>query len=113
MRPRRRHVLLLCTFAYFGLMDAMEPISTSIAVGVAAALTGFLASYPNIFYLFHESCRCEWISFNQTGKPARVKLNAEPLSHEYLAKCFLANVSAKYNCWLPPSSEIHPNGIVC
>lgn len=48
------------------LVVAVEPISTSIAVGMAAALTGFLASYPNLFYHFHECCRPEWISFNKT-----------------------------------------------
>ncbi|XP_010876595.4 torsin-1A [Esox lucius] len=46
---------------------AFEPISTSIAVGMAAALTGFLATYQNIFYYFEECCRPEWISFNKTG----------------------------------------------
>ncbi|KAL4617441.1 torsin-1B isoform X1 [Arapaima gigas] len=49
------------------LAPAMEPISTSIAVGMAAALTGFLASYQNVFYYFHECCRDQWISFNRTG----------------------------------------------
>lgn len=71
MKPRKRHVLLLWMFVCSGLTEAIEPISTSIAVGVAAALTGFLASYPNIFYLFHECCRVEWISLNQTGKDVR------------------------------------------
>ncbi|KAL0965238.1 hypothetical protein UPYG_G00278580 [Umbra pygmaea] len=44
-----------------------EPISTSIAVGMAAVLTGFLATYQNVFYYFQECCRAEWISFNKTG----------------------------------------------
>ncbi|KAG7275405.1 hypothetical protein CRUP_030890 [Coryphaenoides rupestris] len=37
---------------------------------MAAALTGFLASYPNIFYYFHECCRAEWIALNATGLQA-------------------------------------------
>lgn len=49
---------------------AIEPISTSIAVGMAAALTGILASYPNIFYYFHECCQPVWISFNMSGLQA-------------------------------------------
>ncbi|KAI3361736.1 hypothetical protein L3Q82_002092 [Scortum barcoo] len=64
---RKRLVVLLCALACSGTAGAMEPISTGIAVGMAAALTGFLASYPNIFYYFHECCRPEWISFNRTG----------------------------------------------
>lgn len=67
MRPRRRHVLPLWLLLCSGMTEAIEPISTSIAVGMAAALTGFLASYQNIFYYFHECCRPEWISFNRTG----------------------------------------------
>ncbi|XP_031715901.1 torsin family 1 isoform X1 [Anarrhichthys ocellatus] len=68
MNPRTRHVLLLWMLVCSGgSTEAIEPISTSIAVGMAAALTGFLASYQNIFYYFHECCRPEWISFNRTG----------------------------------------------
>ncbi|KAK5613843.1 hypothetical protein CRENBAI_015449 [Crenichthys baileyi] len=48
------------------MAEALEPISTTIAVGMAAALTGILARYQNIFYHFHECCRPEWISFNET-----------------------------------------------
>lgn len=62
------HILLLSLLLCSGLTDAIEPISTSIAVGMAAALTGFLASYQNIFYYFHECCKPEWIHFNRTGK---------------------------------------------
>ncbi|XP_030625503.1 torsin family 1 [Chanos chanos] len=47
--------------------DAIEPISTSLAVGMAAALTGFLATYQNMFYYFQECCHPEWISYNKTG----------------------------------------------
>lgn len=55
--------MLVCS----GTTQAIEPISTTIAVGMAAALTGILARYQNIFYYFHECCRPEWISFNKTG----------------------------------------------
>lgn len=67
MKPRTRHVLPLCLLLCSGLTGAIEPISTSIAVGMAATLTAFLASYQNILYHFHECCRPEWISFNKTG----------------------------------------------
>ncbi|XP_033845283.1 torsin family 1 isoform X1 [Periophthalmus magnuspinnatus] len=67
MKNRRKHVVLLWMLVCSGLAEAIEPISTSIAVGMAAALTGFLATYPNILYYFHERCRPEWISFNKTG----------------------------------------------
>ncbi|KAM9735721.1 torsin family 1 isoform 1-T1 [Menidia menidia] len=67
MMPRKRHVFLLWLFVCSSMTEAIEPISTTIAVGMAAALTGFLASYQNIFYYFHECCRPEWISFNKTG----------------------------------------------
>uniref|UniRef100_A0A3Q0R1K3 Torsin n=1 Tax=Amphilophus citrinellus TaxID=61819 RepID=A0A3Q0R1K3_AMPCI len=67
MRPRTWHVLLLWMLVCSCTTQAIEPISTTIAVGMAAALTGFLASYQNIFYYFHECCRPEWISFNETG----------------------------------------------
>lgn len=68
MQPRKRHVLLLWLLVCSGMSEAIEPISTSIAVGMAAALTGLLASYQNILYYFHECCRPEWIHFNKTGK---------------------------------------------
>lgn len=75
MKPRKRHVLLLWMLVCSGMTEAIEPISTSIAVGMAAALTGFLASYQNILYYFHECCRPEWISFNRTGKTQGCPVN--------------------------------------
>lgn len=70
MQPRKQHVLLLWLLFYSSMAEALEPISTTIAVGMAAALTGILARYQNIFYYFHECCRPEWISFNITSKQA-------------------------------------------
>ncbi|KAM9307291.1 torsin-1A-like [Pholidichthys leucotaenia] len=67
MKPRKLHLVLLCLLVCSGLSEALEPISTTIAVGMAAALTGFLASYQNVFYYFTECCRPEWIYFNKTG----------------------------------------------
>ncbi|XP_041825684.1 torsin family 1 isoform X1 [Melanotaenia boesemani] len=67
MKPRKQNVLLLWMLVCSDMTLAIEPISTTIAVGMAAALTGFLASYQNIFYYFHECCRPEWIDFNRTG----------------------------------------------
>jgi len=75
MTPRRSPVpllLWLLVFSSGGVTEAIEPISTSIAVGMAAALTGFLASYQNIFNYFHECCRPEWIYFNRTGNERRL-----------------------------------------
>ncbi|XP_059906436.1 torsin-1A-like isoform X1 [Gadus macrocephalus] len=69
MNSRQHQTLLLLLLLVCG-GGAIEIISTGIAVGMAAALTGFLASYPNIFYYFHECCRAEWISFNKTGLQA-------------------------------------------
>ncbi|XP_015254796.1 PREDICTED: torsin-1A-like isoform X1 [Cyprinodon variegatus] len=66
MQPNKRHVLLLWLLLCSGVAEALEPISTTIAVGMAAALTGILARYQNIFFYFHECCRPEWISFNKT-----------------------------------------------
>uniref|UniRef100_A0A4W6F1X8 Torsin n=1 Tax=Lates calcarifer TaxID=8187 RepID=A0A4W6F1X8_LATCA len=59
MKPRKQHVLLLWLLVCSGVTGAIEPISTTIAVGMAATLTAFLASYPNIFNYFHECCRPE------------------------------------------------------
>lgn len=61
MKPRKRHVLLLWMLVCSGMTEAIEPISTSIAVGMAAALTGFLASYQNILYYFHECCQVDFV----------------------------------------------------
>ncbi|XP_047228651.1 torsin-1B-like isoform X2 [Girardinichthys multiradiatus] len=66
MQPRKRHVLLLWLLFCSSVAEALEPISTTIAVGMAAGLTGILVKYRNIFYRFHECCRPEWISFNKT-----------------------------------------------
>ncbi|KAI5096333.1 torsin-1B precursor, partial [Silurus meridionalis] len=68
---RRKWILvsLLCSGWSLMIMtaEAIEPISTSLAVGIAAAVTGFLAGYPNLLYYFQECCRPEWISYNKTG----------------------------------------------
>ncbi|GAA6219264.1 torsin-1A-like isoform X1 [Lates japonicus] len=67
MKPGKQHVLFLWLLVCSGVTRAIEPISTTIAVGMAATLTAFLATYPNIFNYFHECCRPEWISLNRTG----------------------------------------------
>ncbi|KAF4076988.1 hypothetical protein AMELA_G00203010 [Ameiurus melas] len=66
---RLRWILVLCAGWSLTIMkaEAIEPISTSLAVGIATAITGFLARYPNILYHFQECCRPEWISYNKTG----------------------------------------------
>ncbi|KAI1904718.1 hypothetical protein AGOR_G00008590 [Albula goreensis] len=64
---RSRILLLFLLFWSLVLSTANEPLSTGIAVGMAAALTGFLATYQNVLYYFHECCRQEWISYNNTA----------------------------------------------
>ncbi len=67
MRLTCRLLFSGCVLWSVSITAAIEPISTSIAVGMAAALTGFLARYQNVFYYFQECCRPEWISCNTTG----------------------------------------------
>ncbi|XP_070706453.1 torsin family 1 isoform X1 [Pempheris klunzingeri] len=100
MKPRERHVLLLWMLVCSGTTEAIEPISTSIAVGMAAALTGFLASYQNILYYFHECCRPEWISFNRTGLEVDLenKLFGQHIASRIILKAvngFMSNVNPK------------------
>lgn len=100
MKPRTRHVLLLWLLLCSGFTEAIEPISTSIAVGMAAALTGFLARYQNIFYYFHECCRPEWISLNSTGLQADLesKLFGQHVASRIILKAvngFMSNDNPK------------------
>ncbi|KAM8744453.1 torsin family 1 isoform X1 [Acanthopagrus latus] len=100
MKPRKRHVLLLWMLVCSGMTEAIEPISTSIAVGMAAALTGFLASYQNILYYFHECCRPEWISFNRTALEADLdnKLFGQHIASRIILKAvngFMSNDNPK------------------
>lgn len=78
--------LTVWLFLNVALVAAVEPISTSIAVGMAAALTGFLASYPNLFYHFHECCRPEWISFNKTRESYGVVCGNVRLAYNILER---------------------------
>lgn len=94
------HILLLSLLLCSGLTDAIEPISTSIAVGMAAALTGFLASYQNILYYFHECCRPDWIYFNRTGLEVDLenKLFGQHIASRIILKAvsgFLSNKNPK------------------
>ncbi|KAL6096666.1 tor1b [Pungitius sinensis] len=95
MSPRKRHVLLLWMLVCSCATEAIEPISTSIAVGMAAALTGFLASYQNIFYHFHECCRPEWISFNRTG--LQVDLQSKLFGQHIASRIILKAVTGFMN----------------
>uniref|UniRef100_A0A4W4EM29 Torsin n=1 Tax=Electrophorus electricus TaxID=8005 RepID=A0A4W4EM29_ELEEL len=58
---------LLCMGCHLIAVAAIEPVSTGLALGIAAAVTGFLARYQNVLYYFQECCRPEWISYNKTG----------------------------------------------
>ncbi|XP_051960275.1 torsin-1A-like [Xyrauchen texanus] len=84
MRLRCWLVFAVCVVWSFTITAAIEPISTSIAVGMAAAITGFLASYQNVLYYFQECCRPEWISYNKTG-----------LKHDLDTKLFGQHVAAQ------------------
>ncbi|KAJ8261353.1 hypothetical protein COCON_G00170760 [Conger conger] len=64
---RFTNVLLVLILWSVVIVAAIEPISTGIAIGMAAALSGFLACYQNVLYYFHECCREEWISYNKSG----------------------------------------------
>ncbi|KAI4816322.1 hypothetical protein KUCAC02_008649 [Chaenocephalus aceratus] len=92
MVPKKPHALLLWMLVCSGgSTEAIEPISTSIAVGMAAALTGFLATYPNIFYYFNECCRPEWISLNKTG--LKVDLDRKLFGQHIASRIILKAVS--------------------
>ncbi|XP_068608993.1 torsin family 1 [Brachionichthys hirsutus] len=101
MKTRKRLLLLLLgMLACSAAAEAIEPISTSIAVGMAAALTGFLASYQNILYYFNECCRSEWISFNRTGLEADLenKLFGQHIASRIVLKAvngFMSNENPK------------------
>ncbi|XP_019124685.2 torsin-1A [Larimichthys crocea] len=102
MKPKKRHVLLLLWLLLVcsGTTEAIEPISTSIAVGMAVALTGFLASYQNILNYFHECCRPEWISLNRTGlqHDLKTKLFGQHIASRIVLKAvsgFMANKNPK------------------
>uniref|UniRef100_A0A8C6U9M6 Torsin n=1 Tax=Neogobius melanostomus TaxID=47308 RepID=A0A8C6U9M6_9GOBI len=60
-----KHAVLLWILLCSGLAEALEPISTTIAAGIA--LTGCFVGYPKINCYFRECCQPDWISFNQTG----------------------------------------------
>ncbi|TWW66348.1 torsin-1A-like [Takifugu rubripes] len=99
MQTLKPHILLLLLL-FSGVTDATEPISTSIAVGMAAALTGFLASYQNILYYFHECCRPEWVYFNRTGLEADLesKLFGQHIASRIILKAvsgFMSNENPK------------------
>ncbi|XP_032426819.1 torsin-1A-like [Xiphophorus hellerii] len=67
MHPRKKHVLLILLLLLSSKAEELDPVSTTIAVGMAvgaAGVTGFLST--SIFYYFKESCRPVWISFNST-----------------------------------------------
>ncbi|KAF7217569.1 torsin family 1 [Nothobranchius furzeri] len=91
MKPKKQHVLPLLLLLCSGMAEALEPISTTIAVSMAAALTGFLASYQNLFYYFHECCRPEWISLNKTG--LKVDLDTKLFGQHLASRVVLKAVS--------------------
>ncbi|KAG7320884.1 hypothetical protein KOW79_015299 [Hemibagrus wyckioides] len=47
------------------MAEALDP--ASISLGIGAAVTGFLARFPDVLCNYQECCRPEWISYNKTG----------------------------------------------
>ena len=58
----RAVLLCLLTAHLVAVADAFEPISTTLAVGVSAALGRTIYNY------FHESCDPKWVQLNATGE---------------------------------------------
>uniref|UniRef100_A0A3B1ISP2 Torsin n=1 Tax=Astyanax mexicanus TaxID=7994 RepID=A0A3B1ISP2_ASTMX len=87
--------LLLCSAWTCTIVAAIEPISTSLAVGIAAAVTGFLARYQNILYYFQECCRPEWITYNRTA--LEVDLQAKLFGQHVATRVILKAVSGFMN----------------
>uniref|UniRef100_A0A3P9QAS8 Torsin n=1 Tax=Poecilia reticulata TaxID=8081 RepID=A0A3P9QAS8_POERE len=59
----RQHVLLIWLLLYSSMVEALEPVGTTIAIG-AVAVTGVLVRSMSCY--FNECCQPEWISFNIT-----------------------------------------------
>ncbi|XP_067106218.1 torsin family 1 isoform X1 [Osmerus mordax] len=96
MKPKKGSWLfLLWTLLNFTLISAIDPISTSIAVGMAATLTGILANYKSIFYLFHEGCRPDWIALNRSG--LEVDLQRKMFGQHIASKVILKAVTGFMN----------------
>uniref|UniRef100_A0A673FR10 Torsin n=1 Tax=Sinocyclocheilus rhinocerous TaxID=307959 RepID=A0A673FR10_9TELE len=95
MRLTCRLLFAGCVLWSFSVTAAIEPISTSIAVGMAAALTGFLARYQNVLYYFQECCRPEWISCNKTG--LKNDLNTKLYGQHVAAQVILKAVTGFMN----------------
>ncbi|XP_016325724.1 torsin-1A-like isoform X1 [Sinocyclocheilus anshuiensis] len=95
MRLACRVLFAGCVLWSFLVTAAIEPISTSIAVGMAVALTGFLAHYQNVLYYFQECCRTEWISCNKTG--LKNDLNTKLYGQHVAAQVILKAVTGFMN----------------
>ena len=54
--------LLVCFLTAHLVANAFEPITTTLAVGVTAALGRTIYNY------FHESCDPKWVQLNATGE---------------------------------------------
>ncbi|XP_019937065.2 torsin family 1 isoform X2 [Paralichthys olivaceus] len=96
MTPKRSQALLLWLLLCSGAgTEALEPVSTTIAVGVAATLTAFIASYRNIFNYFYECCHPEWIVFNRTALEA--DLNRKLFGQHIASRIILKAVNGFMN----------------
>ncbi|XP_065099857.1 torsin family 1 isoform X1 [Paramisgurnus dabryanus] len=84
MRLRCWLLFVVCIPWSLSVTEGVEPISTSIAVGMASAVTWFLVSYQNMFYSFSECCKSDWISYNKTG-----------LKHDLQTKLFGQHIASQ------------------
>jgi uncharacterized membrane protein len=60
--------LLVCFLTANLVVNAFEPFTTTIAVGVTAALGRTIYNY------FHESCDPKWVQLNATGENCAIYL---------------------------------------
>ena len=59
--------LLTCLLFGSSFVDAMEPVTTGVAVGVAFVSSAFIAGFDLLKCTFYECCDAQWITPNITG----------------------------------------------
>lgn len=62
MRARHVYVLLHICLTVGVLVNAFDPITTTVVIGIGATLGRTIYNY------FRESCDSKWIAFNATGE---------------------------------------------
>ena len=59
--------LLTCLLFGSSFVDAIEPVTTGVAVGVAFVSSAFIAGFDLLKCTFYECCDAQWITPNITG----------------------------------------------